>query len=59
MIKLDPKIYKGNPTTNLIAKVVHELWHMFDVLSNFILQNKKDIRDLQARIKELENKCTQ
>ena len=56
MIKLDPKAYKGNATTNLIAKVVHELGHMFDVLSKFILQNKKDIRDLQARIKELEDK---
>ena len=56
MIKLDPKAYKGNATTELIAKVVHELGHMFDVLSKFILQNKKDIRDLQARIKELEEK---
>ena len=56
MIKLDPKAYKGNATTKLIAKVVHELGHMFDVLSKFILQNKKDIRDLQARIKELEDK---
>ena len=56
MFKLDPKIYKGNPTTELIAKVVHELGHVFDVLSKFILQNKKDIRDLQARIKDLENK---
>ena len=56
MFKLDPKIYKGNPTTELIAKVVHELGNVFDVLSKFILQNKKDIRDLQARIKDLESK---
>ena len=56
MFKLDPKIYKGNPTTELIAKVVHELGNVFDVLSKFILQNKKDIRDLQSRIKDLENK---
>ena len=56
MFKLDKKAYEGNPTTELIANVVHELGHMFDVLSKFILQNKKDIRDLQARIKELEDK---
>jgi len=56
MFKLDPKAYKGNPTTELIANVVHELGHMFDVLSKSILKNKKDIIDLQTRIKELENK---
>ena len=56
MFKLNPKAYKGNATTELIANVVKELGHMFDVLSKFILQNKKDIRDLQARIKDLENK---
>ena len=56
MFKLNKKAYEGNATTELIANVVKELGHMFDVLSKFILQNKKDIRDLQARIKDLENK---
>ena len=56
MFKLNKKAYEGNATTELIANVVKELGHMFDVLSKFILQNKKDIRDLQARIKELEDK---
>mgnify|MGYP003631397520 FL=1 len=56
MFNLDKKSYSGNATTELIANVVKELGHMFDVLSKFILQNKKDIKDLQARIKELENK---
>ena len=55
MLKLDPKIYKGNPTTELVANVVKELGKMFDVLSKVILQNKKDIRDLQTRIKEIED----
>jgi len=54
MLKLDKKAYEGNPTTELIANVVHELGKMFDVLSKTILQNKKDIRDLQGKIKELE-----
>ena len=56
MFNLNKKAYEGNSTTALIAKVVKELGHMFDVLSKFILQNKKDIKDLQARIKELESK---
>ena len=55
MFKLDKKAYEGNPTTELIANVVHELGHVFDVLPKFILQNKKDIKDLQARIKEIED----
>ena len=50
------KAHADNETTKLIANVVRELGHMFDVLSKFILQNKKDIRDLQARIKDLESK---
>ena len=54
MFKLDKKAYEGNPTTELIANVVHALGHVFDVLSKFILQNKKDIKDLQTRMKELE-----
>ena len=56
MFKLDKKIYKGNPTTELVANVVEELGHMFDVLSKSIMTNKKDIIDLQTRIKELEDK---
>ena len=56
MFKLDKKAYEGNATTELVANVVKELGHVFDVLSKFILQNKKDIKDLQARIKDLENK---
>ena len=56
MFKLNPKAYKGNATTELIAIVVKELGHMFDVLSKSIMTNKKDIIDLQTRIKELENK---
>ena len=59
MFKLNKKAYEGNATTELIANVVKELGKMFDVLSKVILQNKKDIRDLQARIKDLENKWTQ
>ena len=55
MVKLDKKAYEGNATTELIANVVKELGRMFDVLSKFILQNKKDIRDLQSRIKEIED----
>ena len=55
MFKLNKKAYEGNATTELVANVVKELGHMFDVLSKFILQNKKDIKDLQARIKDLEN----
>ena len=56
MFKLDKKAYEGNATTELVANVVKELGHMFDVLSKSILKNKKDIIDLQARIKEMENK---
>ena len=56
MFKLDKKAYEGNETTELVANVVKELGKMFDVLSKVILQNKKDIRDLQAKLKDLENK---
>ena len=56
MFKLDKKAYEGNTTTELVANVVKELGKMFDVLSKVILQNKKDIRDLQSRVKDLENK---
>ena len=54
MFKLDKKAYEGNATTELVANVVKELGTMFDVLSKSILKNKKDIIDLQARIKEIE-----
>ena len=56
MFKLDKKAYEGNATTELVANVVKELGTMFDVLSKSILKNKKDIIDLQSRIKDLENK---
>ena len=55
MFKLDKKAYEGNATTELIANVVKELGHMFDVLSKSIMTNKKDIIDLQKRIKEIED----
>ena len=55
MFKLNPKAYKGNATTELVANGVHELGHMFDVLSKSIMTNKKDIIDLQKRIKEIED----
>ena len=53
MFKLDKKAYGGNPTTELIAGVVHELGHMFDVLSVKILENRKRIMTLERKIKEL------
>ena len=56
MFKLDKKAYGGNPTTELIANVVHELGHMFDVLSVKILENRKRIMDLEQKIKDLESK---
>ena len=56
MFKLDKKAYEGNPTTELIANVVHELGHVFDVLSVKILENRKRIMALETKIKELESK---
>ena len=56
MFKLDKKAYEGNATTELIAKVIHELRHMFDVLSVKILENRKRIMALEQKIKDLENK---
>ncbi len=55
MFKLDSKAYKGNPTTELVANVVKELGHMFDVLSVKILENRKRIMTLERKIKELES----
>ena len=43
----------------LIANVVKELGHVFDVLSVKILENRKRIMALETRIKEMENKWTQ
>ena len=54
MFKLDKKAYGGNPTTELIANVVHELGHMFDALSVKILENRKRIVELERKVKELE-----
>ena len=56
MFKLDKKIYKGNPTTELVANVVEELGHMFDVLKSAIDINRKRIVALEKRIKEMEDK---
>ena len=56
MFKLDKKAYEGNATTELIANVVKELGHMFDVLSVKILENRKRIMALEQKIKELEDK---
>ena len=52
MFNLDKKF----ASLQLVADVIKTLGNSFDVISKFILQNKKDIRDLQARIKDLENK---
>ena len=59
MFKLNKKAYKGNPTTELVANVVKELGHMFDVLSKCITKNRDRIVALETRIKELENKWAQ
>ena len=50
------KAFESNSTTALIAKVVKELGHIFDVLSVKILENRKRIMDLEQKIKDLENK---
>ena len=59
MFKLDKKAYEGNATTELIANVVKELGHMFDVLSKCITKNRDRIVALETRIKDLESKWTQ
>ncbi len=56
MFKLDKKAYEGNATTELIAKVVHEIGHMFDVLSPKILENRTRIIALEQKIKEMDKK---
>jgi hypothetical protein len=40
----------------LIAKVIKELGHVFDVLSVKILENRKRIMALETKIKDLEKK---
>ena len=45
---------RGKNMRELMGKVITELGHVFDVLSKSILKNKKDIIDLQTRMKELE-----
>ena len=50
------KAFESNSTTALIAKVIKELGHMFDVLSVKILETRKRIMDLEQKIKDLENK---
>ena len=52
MFNLDKKF----ASVKLVADVIKTLANSFDVISKAVLQNKKDIRDLQARIKDLENK---
>ena len=52
MFNLDKKF----ASVKLVADVIKTLGNSFDVISKAVLQNKKDIRDLQARIKDLENK---
>jgi len=43
-------------TVELIAKVIKELGHVFDVLSSAIKNNRERIVVLENRIKDLENK---
>ena len=52
MFNLDKKF----ASVKLVADVIKTLGNSFDVISKAVLQNKKDIKDLQARIKDLENK---
>jgi hypothetical protein len=52
MFKLDRKY----ATIKEVADVIKVLGNIMDTISKPVLQNKKDIRDLQARIKDLENK---
>ena len=56
MFNLNKKAYQGSSTTSLIAQVVKELGHIFDVLSVKILENRKRIMALEQKIKDLESK---
>ena len=51
MFNLDKKF----ASVKLVADVIKTLGNSFDVISKAVLQNKKDIKDLQARIKEIED----
>ena len=51
MFNLDKKF----ASLQLVADVIKILGNSFDVISKAVLQNKKDIKDLQARIKETED----
>ena len=51
MFNLDKKF----ASVKLVADVIKALGNSFDVISKAVLQNKKDIKDLQARIKEIED----
>ena len=42
-------------TVELIAKVIKELGHVFDVLSSAIKNNRERVIDLEKRIKEIED----
>ena len=52
MFKLDKKY----ATIKEVADIIKVIGNIMDTISKPVLQNKKDIRDLQARIKELESK---
>ena len=51
MFNLDKKF----ASVKLVADVIKTLGNSFDITSKAVLQNKKDIKDLQARIKEIED----
>ena len=42
-------------SVKLVADVIKTLGNSFDVISKAVLQNKKDIKKLEARIKEIED----
>ena len=56
MFKLNKKAYEGNATQQNIKDIVKTIGTITNTMSKVILQNKKDIKDLQARIRDLENK---
>jgi glucosamine 6-phosphate synthetase-like amidotransferase/phosphosugar isomerase protein len=55
MFKLNKKAYEGNATQQNIKDIVKTIGTITNTMSKVILQNKKDIKDLQARIKEIED----
>ena len=46
---------RANITVDLIAKVIKELEHVFDVLKSAIYINRQRIVELEKRIKEIED----